>query len=42
MIEPVQFSDGAAPVVPVVEGDGNVYLCGDYKVTVNIAAKLED
>ena len=41
MIEPVQFSDWAAPVVPVVKGDGNVRLCGDYKVTVNKAAKVD-
>ena len=41
VIEPVQFSDWAAPVVPVVKGDGNVRLCGDYKVTVNKAAKLD-
>ena len=41
MIEPVQFSDWAAPVVPVVKGDGNVRICGDYKVTVNKATKVD-
>lgn len=33
IIEPVQFSDWAAPIVPVLKSDGNVHICGDYKVT---------
>ena len=35
IIEKVEHSDWAAPVVPVPKGDGKLYLCGDYKVTVN-------
>ena len=41
VIEPVQFSDWAAPIVPVIKVDGSVRICGDYKVTVNRAAKVE-
>ena len=35
IIQPTQFSDWAAPIVPVMKGDGNVRICGDYKVTIN-------
>ena len=41
VIQPVQFSDWAAPIVPIMKSDGHVRICGDYKVTVNQAAKLE-
>ena len=35
IIEKVDHSDWAAPVVPVPKGDGQLWLCGDYKVTIN-------
>ena len=41
IIEPVEFSDWAAPIVPVVKTDGSIRICGDYKATVNQAAKLD-
>lgn len=41
IIQPVQFSDWAAPIVPVLKGDGRVRICGDFKVTINRAAKLD-
>ena len=41
IIEPVQFSDWAAPIVPVVKKDRTIRICGDYKVTLNRAAKVD-
>ena len=41
VIEPVQFSDWAAPIVPVVKKDSSIRICGDYKLTVNRAAKMD-
>lgn len=41
IIEPVKFSDWAAPIVPVLKKDGGIRICGDYKLTVNRAAKVD-
>ena len=35
VIEPVQFSEWAAPIVPVLKSNGQIRICGDYKVTIN-------
>ena len=40
IIEPVQFTDWAAPIVPVVKGDGkSLRICGDFKL-ISRAADL--
>ena len=41
IIEPVQFSDWAAPTVPIVKEDGRIRICGDYRVTINHLSKLD-
>ena len=41
IITPVSYSDWAAPIVPVLKSSGAIRICGDYKVTVNRAAKLD-
>lgn len=41
IIEAIQYSDWAAPIVPVLKQDGSIRICGDYKLTVNRAAKLD-
>ena len=37
VITPVEHSDWAAPIVPIVKADWSIRLCRDYKVTVNPA-----
>ena len=41
VIEQVEFSDLAAPIVPFTKQDRSVRICGDYQLTVNRVAKLD-
>ena len=41
VIEPVEFSEWAAPIVPILKADGSVRICGDYKVTINQAVHVD-
>ena len=41
-IEPVEFSEWATPIVPIVKEEGTIRICGDYKQTINQAAKLDN
>ena len=41
VIEPITFSEWAAPIVPVLKKDGTVRICGDYKLSVNQASKVD-
>ena len=35
VIEKIEYSDWAAPMVPVRKPNGKIRICGDYKVTIN-------
>ena len=41
VIEPIEFSEWAAPIVPVLKKDGSIRICGDYKVTINQVSQVD-
>ena len=42
VIEPVQFSDWATPIIPVLKANKKtVRICGDFSITINKAACLD-
>ena len=41
ILQKVDSSDWAAPIAPVPKKDGQLRICGDYKVTVNQALETE-
>ena len=41
IIVPTRFSMQVAPLVPVVKTDGSLRICGDFKQTINKAARTD-
>ena len=41
IMEAIQFSEWAAPTVPVVKRDGSIRVCGEYKLTINQVALVD-
>ena len=39
IVERVDSSDWACPIVPIVKTNGKIRICGDYRVTVNTVTK---
>ena len=42
VLEKVEFSDWATPIVPVLKPDGSVRICRDYKVTINPCLDVQE
>lgn len=42
IVEPIQYADWAAPIVPVLKNDKEtIRICGNFKLTVNKVALLD-
>lgn len=41
ILEPIENSEWATPIVPVLKSNGQLRLCGDYKITINPNIKID-
>ena len=41
IIEPIVFSEWAAPILAVPKQDGSIHICGDYKVTLSPSLQID-
>ena len=41
ILEPIEMSEWAAPIVAIEKTDQTVRICGDYKVTINLNANVD-
>lgn len=41
ILSPVERSDWATPIVPIVKKDGNIRICADYKLTLNKVIEVD-
>ena len=41
IVEKITYSPWAAPIVAVRKGDGHIWLCGDYKVTITPMLEID-
>ncbi|XP_072389574.1 uncharacterized protein [Diabrotica undecimpunctata] len=42
VLQKVEFSDWATPIVPVVKHNGNIRICGDFKITLNPCIEVDE
>lgn len=41
ILEPIDYSDFGSPIVPVMKRNGQIRICGDYKLTLNPCLKMD-
>ena len=41
ILEPVQYAEWAAPIVPVVKSDQSVRICGNFEQIINVASQVD-